>query len=202
MPCGCATRKERSWQSRRSGGGRGEAAQSRPRFSPWPALAWLPHHTDSAWSHRAACCSRPRCREAIREGDAYAEVRVGLCGSFATAQSAYLAKVNVGDPVWPAPIPLRLLRLLGGERRAGLSEHEVSEVPLPIQQAGSPGVGWVNTPRVTSLPELPDIARPEKLRAGGARQRSRAGANVCPLAQSSSLPVHSRIGGQMRSEWP
>ena len=53
--------------------------------------------------------------ESIREGDAYAGVRVTVRGTLATARLVFHVDVNIGDPVWPAPRPVVLPRLLGSE---------------------------------------------------------------------------------------
>lgn len=53
--------------------------------------------------------------EAIREGDTYAGVRVSVRGNLASARLIFHVDVNVGDPVWPAPVPVRLPRLLEDE---------------------------------------------------------------------------------------
>ncbi len=53
--------------------------------------------------------------EAIREGDAYAGVRVSLRGRLASARLVFHVDVNVGDPVWPAPTLVAVSRLLSPE---------------------------------------------------------------------------------------
>ena len=57
----------------------------------------------------------PGSAESIREGDAYAGVRVTIRGALATARVVFHVDVNVGDPVWPAPQPVVLPRLLGAD---------------------------------------------------------------------------------------
>jgi hypothetical protein len=52
--------------------------------------------------------------EVIRDEDAYSGVRVTLRAQLASAQLTFHVDVNVGDPVWPAPQPVELPRLLGG----------------------------------------------------------------------------------------
>jgi hypothetical protein len=52
--------------------------------------------------------------ESIREDDEYAGVRVGMSCGLATARLHLHVDVNVGDPVWPAPEPVEVPRLLGG----------------------------------------------------------------------------------------
>ncbi|TDC02432.1 nucleotidyl transferase AbiEii/AbiGii toxin family protein [Micromonospora fluostatini] len=53
--------------------------------------------------------------ETIRDDDTYAGVRVSLNGTLAAARLTFHVDVNVGDPIWPEPQPIRLPRLLDGE---------------------------------------------------------------------------------------
>lgn len=53
--------------------------------------------------------------ETIREGDPYEGVRVSVDARLHTARLTPKVDINVGDPVWPAPQPVELPRLLGGE---------------------------------------------------------------------------------------
>ncbi len=53
--------------------------------------------------------------EAIREDDDYQGVRVSIAATLHTAKLLPKVDINVGDPVWPAPQPVELPRLLGGE---------------------------------------------------------------------------------------
>lgn len=53
--------------------------------------------------------------EAIREDDDYQGVRVSIAATLHTAQLFPKVDINVGDPLWPAPQPVELPRLLGGE---------------------------------------------------------------------------------------
>lgn len=53
--------------------------------------------------------------EQIRDEDQYAGVRVTLRARLATAVVRFHVDVNIGDPVWPAPGPVRVPLLLGGE---------------------------------------------------------------------------------------
>lgn len=50
----------------------------------------------------------------IRDEDQYSGVRVSLPCTLASAQIRFHVDVNVGDPIWPAPEPVVLDRLLGG----------------------------------------------------------------------------------------
>jgi Nucleotidyl transferase AbiEii toxin, Type IV TA system len=53
--------------------------------------------------------------DVIRDDDAYAGVRVTLAARLATAKISLHVDVSVGDPISPAPEPISLPRLLGGE---------------------------------------------------------------------------------------
>ncbi|WP_434741043.1 nucleotidyl transferase AbiEii/AbiGii toxin family protein [Micromonospora sp. SH-82] len=53
--------------------------------------------------------------ETIRDDDIYAGVRVSLSGQLAAARLSFHVDVNVGDPIWPEPQPIKLPRLLDGE---------------------------------------------------------------------------------------
>lgn len=64
----------------------------------------------------------------IRDDDTYSGVRVNLTGRLAAARLAFHVDVNVGDPIWPDPQPIKLPRLLGGE-------IVVTGYPLPMVYA-------------------------------------------------------------------
>jgi Nucleotidyl transferase AbiEii toxin, Type IV TA system len=52
--------------------------------------------------------------ESIRDEDEYRGVRVVLSATLAPARLSLHVEVNIGDPIWPAPRPIALPRLLGG----------------------------------------------------------------------------------------
>jgi hypothetical protein len=52
--------------------------------------------------------------EVIRDEDEYSGVRVSLTCRLSQAEITFHVDVNVGDPIWPAPEPVELPRLLGG----------------------------------------------------------------------------------------
>ncbi|MFE9691546.1 nucleotidyl transferase AbiEii/AbiGii toxin family protein [Micromonospora sp. NPDC005806] len=66
--------------------------------------------------------------ETIRDDDVYTGVRVSLTGSLAVARLTFHVDVNVGDPIWPDPQPIKLPRLLDGE-------IVVTGYPLPMVYA-------------------------------------------------------------------
>jgi Nucleotidyl transferase AbiEii toxin, Type IV TA system len=53
--------------------------------------------------------------EVIRDDDAYSGVRVTMDAQLATARPRFHVDVNVGDPISPAPRPVHIPGLLGGE---------------------------------------------------------------------------------------
>lgn len=53
--------------------------------------------------------------ETIREADEYSGIRVRVVAGLATAREAFHVDVNVGDPIWPAPLEISLPRLLDQE---------------------------------------------------------------------------------------
>ncbi len=50
----------------------------------------------------------------IREGEDYSGVRVSMQASLAGARLNFHVDVNFGDPIWPAPEPVEVPRILGG----------------------------------------------------------------------------------------
>ena len=67
--------------------------------------------------------------EAIRDEDEYSGVRVTMTATLARAQLTFHIDVNVGDPVWPAPVLVSVPRLLGGDALT------LSGYPLPMVHA-------------------------------------------------------------------
>lgn len=67
--------------------------------------------------------------ETIRDEDEYSGVRVTMTATLARAVVTFHIDVNVGDPVSPAPVLVRVPRLLGGDPLA------LSGYPLPMVHA-------------------------------------------------------------------
>ncbi len=67
--------------------------------------------------------------ETIRDEDEYSGARVTMTASLARAKVTFHIDVNVGDPVWPAPVLVSVPRLLGGDPLA------LSGYPLPMVHA-------------------------------------------------------------------
>ncbi|TDE11485.1 nucleotidyl transferase AbiEii/AbiGii toxin family protein [Jiangella asiatica] len=70
-------------------------------------------HVDDglAFDHGAATAT------AIRDDELYGGIRVTMPCSLDRARMRFHVDVNVGDPIWPAPRPIELPRLLGGSIR-------------------------------------------------------------------------------------
>lgn len=81
-------------------------------------------HLDDGLVFDAASASA----EMIRDDDVYSGVRVSLTGSLSAARLTFHVDVNVGDPIWPDPQPIKLPRLLDGE-------IVVTGYPLPMVYA-------------------------------------------------------------------
>jgi hypothetical protein len=81
-------------------------------------------HLDDGLVFEAATASA----ETIRDDDVYAGVRVSLTGSLSAARLTFHVDVNIGDPIWPDPQPVKLPRLLDGE-------IVVTGYPLPMVYA-------------------------------------------------------------------
>lgn len=83
--------------------------------------------------------------QAIREDAEYQGVRVSLEATLHTAKLSPKVDVNVGDPVWPAPQPIELPRLLGGAplRLRGYPLHMVlAEKLVTAVHRGTGSTRW------------------------------------------------------------
>lgn len=83
--------------------------------------------------------------EAIRETDDYEGVRVSIAAALHTAKLLPKVDINVGDPIWPGPQPVELLRLLGGEplRLRGCPLHMVlAERIVTAADRGTASTRW------------------------------------------------------------
>lgn len=63
----------------------------------------------------------------IRDEEQYSGVRVSLTATLSNARLSLHVDVNVGDPIWPAPVTVQVQRLLGGT-------ITVTGYPLPIRE--------------------------------------------------------------------
>jgi hypothetical protein len=82
--------------------------------------------------------------EAIREDDSYSGVRVTLGGTLSRAIIRLHVDVNVGDPIWPAPMSVRLPRLLDGQLvvRAFSLEMVLAEKIVTAIARGTANTRW------------------------------------------------------------
>jgi predicted nucleotidyltransferase component of viral defense system len=83
--------------------------------------------------------------ETIREDEDYSGVRVRLVARLASAREPFHVDVNVGDPIWPAPIEVSLPRLLAQEpiRLRGYPlEMVLAEKIVTVLQRGSASTRW------------------------------------------------------------
>jgi hypothetical protein len=82
--------------------------------------------------------------EVIRDEGAYAGVRVHIRASLATANLPLHADVNFGDPIWPAPVPTELPKLLGGTLTLlGYPDHMVlAEKIVTAVERGTANTRW------------------------------------------------------------
>jgi hypothetical protein len=82
--------------------------------------------------------------ETIREDDAYSGVRVTMKATLATANLYFNVDVNVGDPIWPAPVDVSLPKLLGGS--IDLLGYPISmvvaEKAVTAMQRGTASTRW------------------------------------------------------------
>ena len=82
--------------------------------------------------------------EAIREDDNYSGVRVTLGGTLSRAIIRLHVDVNVGDPIWPEPLSVRLPRLLDGQLvvRAFSLEMVLAEKIVTAIARGTANTRW------------------------------------------------------------
>jgi len=83
--------------------------------------------------------------ETIREDDEYGGVRVRLVARLATAREPFHVDVNVGDPIWPAPVEINLPRLLEKEPiklRGYPLEMVLAEKIVTALQRGQASTRW------------------------------------------------------------
>jgi hypothetical protein len=81
----------------------------------------------------------------IREDEEYSGVRVRLVARLATAVDPFHVDVNVGDPIWPAPVDISLPRLLEEEpiRLRGYPlEMVLAEKIVTVLQRGQASTRW------------------------------------------------------------
>lgn len=127
--------------------------------------------------------------EAIREGDAYAGVRVGVRGTLASAQLAFHVDVNVGDPVWPAPVSVQLPRLLGDEPIDLLGyplSMVLAEKIVTVLQRGTANTRWRDFADIYLLAQRHVLDGSELQRAVG---------EVAAYRRAPLTPIHQVLQG-------
>jgi hypothetical protein len=122
--------------------------------------------------------------EVIREGDDYSGVRVALDAFLHTARLKVKVDVNIGDPIWPAPVVVNLPRLLDGEPLV------LRGYPLPMVLAeklvtavarGTANTRWRDFADVYLLTRSHDLVGSETVEALSVVARHR-GVQLVPLA--------------------
>lgn len=81
----------------------------------------------------------------IRDEDQYSGVRVLVEARLASAKLPFHVDVNVGDPIWPAPVTVAVPRLLGGApiRLSGYPVHMIhAEKIVTAVQRGTTNTRW------------------------------------------------------------
>jgi hypothetical protein len=99
--------------------------------------------------------------QAIREGDDYSGVRVTVPCLLASANLDFHIDVNIGDPIHPAPTPVSIPRILGGD---------------PIRVTGYPIAMVLAEKIVTAIQRGTANTRLAAARTGSAGRSRRAGA--------------------------
>lgn len=123
--------------------------------------------------------------EVIREEDAYSGVRVSMGARLASASLPFHVDVNVGDPIWPAPITVEVPRLRGGEPivLAGYPIHMVyAEKIVTAIQRGVANTRWRDFGDIWTLSRRHSVSASDLREAIDAVAGHR-GAHVSPLAE-------------------
>lgn len=105
--------------------------------------------------------------EVIRDEDDYTGVRVHIEGTLASARIAAHADISFGDPIWPAPEPTDVPRLLGGSvRLLGYPDHMVlAEKIVTAIQRGVANTRWRDFVDIDSITRLRTIAETDLTQA-------------------------------------
>ncbi len=105
--------------------------------------------------------------EAIRDESDYTGVRVHLEATLASARITIHVDINFGDPIWPAPEPTQLPRLLGGfVLLLGYPDHMVlAEKIVTAIQRGVANTRWRDFVDIESITRHRAIAADDLSRA-------------------------------------
>lgn len=133
--------------------------------------------------------------EVIRDEDDYTGVRVHVEGRLASARIAAHADISFGDPIWPAPEPTDLPRLLGGfVRLLGYPDHMVlAEKIVTAIQRGIANTRWRDFVDIDSITRVRSIAEADL---------SRAMATVAEHRHASLRPLAEVLVGMAESAQP
>jgi len=133
--------------------------------------------------------------EAIRDESDYTGVRVHLEATLASARITIHVDINFGDPIWPAPEPTQLPRLLGGfVLLLGYPDHMVlAEKIVTAIQRGVANTRWR---------DFVDIESITRHRAIAAHDLSRALTTVADHRQANLRPLAEALEGMTETAQP
>lgn len=140
-------------------------------------------------------------REVIRDEDAYSGVRVHLDCRLASAKTYLNVDINVGDPISPAPEPIRIPRLLDEDKTIDLVGYPLpmihTEKIVTALQRGSVNTRWRDFADVYLLSRQHSIdgGNFETALRGVAQHR---GVGLGPLAEA--LAGYADVPG-VQSKW-
>jgi Nucleotidyl transferase AbiEii toxin, Type IV TA system len=135
--------------------------------------------------------------EVTRDEDTYSGVRVGLVAELATARLTLHVDVNVGDPIWPAPVVLSLPRLLGGSLQLvgyPLSMVHAAKLVTAIQR------GTANT-RWRDFVDIAALARAQPTDAAELGRSLTEVASFRQITLSPLAPLLADYGAIAQTKW-
>ncbi|MFZ1381796.1 MAG: nucleotidyl transferase AbiEii/AbiGii toxin family protein [Scrofimicrobium sp.] len=100
-------------------------------------------------------------------GRIYPRVRVHLTAHLAKARIPFHVDINLGDPIWPAPVKTRLTRLLGGNIETlgyPLSMSLAEKIVTAIER-GTANTRWRDFVDISSLSSTESISGSELTRS-------------------------------------
>lgn len=130
-------------------------------------------------------------------GDALAGVRVNMNARLATARLSIHVDVNFGDPVWPAPTEVELVRLRGGLLRLpGYPDHMVlaEKIGTAIER-GDQNTRWRDFVDIAAIVGVRQI-HVKDLRTAIRAVAAHRGAVVEPLG-----PLLESMPGRVQQKW-
>lgn len=123
--------------------------------------------------------------DVIRDEDQYSGVRVHVDARLASAKLPFHVDVNVGDPIWPAPMTVAVPRLRGGTpiRLSGYPVHMIhAEKIVTAVQRGTANTRWRDFGDVWTLSRRHPVAGADLQRAIREVAQGR-GAALAPLTE-------------------